>query len=588
MKTASLFVGVLATVPWLAMASEEKADLLPAPSAELLAPRRQTAELPSIHPAVVLRDLAGKPVAESGLPVDAKRTCDGCHDVAWIEAHDYHATATQKLGQGSAGMGCFLCHVRTADNRARLAAAKADASWADTATLAALGLAVQDGRDWRWRKDAFAADGSISAKELGLGRPADRACGFCHGVVDQGRQPLALSLDAGQRMTDLQGIVFSGQRISDSALNIAGKDSLTRPWDVHAERMVSCANCHFPPNHPAYAWSRQAPEHLQFDARRSAISEYVRRPDHRLARGRTAQAIASGELGATIRGCESCHEAGKAHAWLPRADRHFAALACGSCHIPAAYAPARQETDSTVLGAAHEPRVVYRGLRTDGFITGFRPALLPTGADGRKLAPNNLVTSWYWAESAQGGIRAVPQAVLERAFFANGAHRVELVRALDRNGDGKLTDDELVLDTAARHDAVRDLLVAAGASAPKIIGKIEAYPIFHGVTSGRFATRDCSACHTDDSRLTESFTLAATVPFGATIEWSQPGARLLRDGAGTLALLPEPPGLHVFGHTKSSMLDGVGILLFAGALAGAAGHGILRIRASRRRRRDKE
>ena len=36
---------------------------------------------------------------------------------------------------------------------------------------------------------------------------------------------------------------FSGQRLSASALNLAGKRSLDRAFDVHAERLVACVNC---------------------------------------------------------------------------------------------------------------------------------------------------------------------------------------------------------------------------------------------------------------------------------------------------------------------------------------------------------
>lgn len=553
---------------------------LPPPSPELLTPTSRSADLPLMHPAVVLRDDEGKPVVESERPASARRTCDGCHEVAWIEAHNLHADAAAKMDAGRAGPTCFLCHLRRADAEAW---GRATPAWADTATLAALELASANGQGWQWHKQPFAADGSLPATTLGLGRPSDRACGMCHGIVAEGDVPIAptaFGQARGQGMTDTRGIVFSGRRISDSALNVAGKDGLVRPWDVHAERLVSCAACHFSPNHPAYAWAQEAPEHLRFEARRAAITEYLRRPDHRLARGMGTSGDAP-----SMRGCEACHDAGKSHAWLPRPERHFAALACESCHVPAAHAPALQEVDWTVLGAGHGPRVVHRGVAGDGFLTGFRPVLLPRSERGRdpRLGPANLVTSWFWTEATARGRQRMAKATLERALFDDKGHKPELVRALDRNGDGRLSEDELVLDSAARRDAVRQLLLAAGASDPEIEGEIAVYPLHHGVATGRFATRDCATCHGEDSRLREPFLLSSAVPFAARVAWVGSAAgTTVRDGDGHLTLVPAMPALHVFGYTRSGVIDGLGLLALAAALAGALAHGLLRLRARRR------
>ena len=51
-----------------------------------------------MHPPVVFRDGAGAPVVQSGQPASARRTCDDCHDVARIKAHDYHAEAVRDMG----------------------------------------------------------------------------------------------------------------------------------------------------------------------------------------------------------------------------------------------------------------------------------------------------------------------------------------------------------------------------------------------------------------------------------------------------------------------------------------------------------
>jgi hypothetical protein len=649
MKRRQFVVGLC----WLAPLSATANDF-PPPSAELLQARTRTPAQPSLHPPITLRDSKGVAVVKSGEAASAERTCDGCHDVRWIEAHSYHTkigfderTARGRSPSGRAwdfspglfgrwdpmsydlapmpgeanfpvrlaewerqegwrhvGGGpaaaladgnCFLCHLSDADNQTRVGwLGRGLFAWADTATLASTGLATQDGERWQWQKERFEPDGSVPAATLGLGRPTDRACGFCHGVVYQEPEPMLLAPDPHQRMTETQGVVFSAQRISDSAMNVAGKDTLSMPWDVHAERLVSCASCHFSPNHPAYSYGTGGPGHLRFDARRTEITEYLRRPDHQFAKGQSTQATVANQLDGSMRRCEGCHDAPKVHLWLPRAERHFSAMLCESCHVSAAYAPARQETDWTMLTAAHEARVVYREIRDDGFILGFRPVLLPRQqADGtRKLAPNNLVTTWFWTEKSSEGTRPVPLEILVRAFFTNDTYRPELARVLDRDNDGKLQDNELVLDTAAKVKVASDLLIATGVRSPAITGEIQPFGMHHGVSTGRFATRECSACHTNDSRLSEPFVLASSVPFGVTPRLVGDAnlvlqGELARDALGRLVLHPTVANLHVFGHSRSSLIDTLGILLLAGTMAGAAGHALLRVRSTRRRRKER-
>jgi hypothetical protein len=197
------------------------------------------------------------------------------------------------------------------------------------------------------------------------------------------------------------------------------------------------------------------------------------------------------------------------------------------------------------------------------------------------------VTTYRWVDQIPAGARPVEAALLERAFFAGEAHRPELVRALDQDGDGQLADRELVLDTEAKVRVARSLLVAAGVGAPAMVAEVKAYGIHHGTSPGRFATRDCATCHEASSRIGEPFRLASTLPFGVTpifADGAVPGT-LVREGGG-LVLVPDTAGLHVFGHTRSRFLDALGVVLFAGTLAGAATHGLLRIRAARRRRQE--
>jgi hypothetical protein len=612
----------------------------PAPSPELLAPRARSSAPSSIHPPVLLLDRDGVAVVRSGQPI-AARSCGSagsCHDVSWIQAHSYHADLGRSDPRGKAKSGrawdtgsglsrrwdaidydhapseaggapmarslaarsvednCVLCHARLASNQARLDELDAGRpEWALTATLIDTQIVRREDGRLVYDESTFDAEGRVSADRLGLGRPEPRACGFCHGLVHEGPRALALpDLGPHNRSTETQGVVFSAERIVDSALDVAGKESLARPWDVHAERMLSCSNCHFSPNHPAYSFAASAdsPRHLKFDARRIEIDEYLLRPDHNFAKGSSAHRTAADHLDGTIRKCEACHDAPPTHAWLPRAERHFAALRCESCHVPGAMAPARSETDFTMLTSLGEARAVYRAMRGER-LDGFRPLLLPRrDPDGSsRLTPHNLVTTWFWVEDGPRGERPVPRAVLVGAFLPKNQHHPELIRALDGNRDGRLEDAELVLDTAAKIDAARARLVAHGAKNPRIHGEVQPFGIHHGVVGGRFATRDCETCHSRDSRITEPFTLSSRAPFGvmpvlvADANVSLTGM-IERDAEGRLVLRPEPRtlALHVFGLSRNRTIDLLGALLLVGVFLGTMTHGAMRYVSAKRRK----
>jgi hypothetical protein len=562
-----------------------RADL-PPPSPELLTPRARSSAEPSLHPAIHLLDDQGDPVLKTGRPVSSV-TCgsaSGCHDVAWISRHDRHA----KPVSGD----CLACHERRASGEERhreMAAGRPE--WAMTAALVGTGLVRREGGTLRYEAGAFGADGTVDPKRLDLRRPSGEVCGHCHGLVQQGSEPIAMtSFGPSAHSTEMTGLVFSAQRVSDSALNLRGKDDLVLPWDVHAERLLGCSNCHFSPNHPAYSFPgrAEAPGHLRFDARRIEIDEYLRRPDHELA------------TGGAQRRCEQCHDAKAAHGFLPRAERHFAALACEACHVPEAYAPALRETDWTMPAGPGRARTAYRGVSgslTDPKApqTGYRPVLLPRRMpDGStKLAPYNLVTTWSWVAGPDG--RSVSKETLASAFFVGDRHRPDLVRMLDQNGDGGLDGAELVLDTDAKVAAARTLLVAAGVPNPRIAGEIRPIGLHHGVAPGRFATHDCQGCHAQTSRLAAPFVIAARAPFGVTpmlvanADVVLPGS-IEPEPDGALVFLPDPKKLpgHVLGLSRSRSVDALGLVLVLGVLLGALAHGIIRFLSTRRTRAAEE
>ncbi len=112
----------------------------------------------------------------------------------------------------------------------------------------------------------------------------------------------------------------------------------------HTDRVVGCVNCHYSLNNPVYFRQRaeSQPVHLDFDPRRLTNADYLVRPLHQFAKGRSTLGLAATDTENSLRRCESCHDAENVHEWLPYKQRHFASLACESCHIPKLFGPGLQ------------------------------------------------------------------------------------------------------------------------------------------------------------------------------------------------------------------------------------------------------
>jgi thiosulfate reductase cytochrome b subunit len=581
-----------------------------------------------LHPTFALLDGDGVNVLDSGGSVSTMQTCGQCHDTAFIASHSFHAnlgmdettppgpwnpltnqyllpdgdvtawakasasrlvggTPTESLG---VEMDCFLCHTANPNNAARIAALQAGQfEWVATATLLDGGLVEQTSDAFTWNTTAFDAEGKLLT--AGIQDPTNENCAQCHGVVHTSKSPLTLTtsdlnMQGGNWQTLTTGQVISPDKISNSGMNQAEKDSLTRSWDIHAERGLKCTDCHYALNNPAYYQSENRPDHLQFDPRRLEIGEYLQKPDHNFARGQSAQDNIAPELKGSMRRCESCHDATKTHAWLPYADRHLQELACESCHIPQLYAPAVETVDWTVLQADGTPRVTYRGVEggsgtlTD-LVTGYQPVLLPRqNVDGKvMLAPYNLITTWAWV----GGEAASPvtSEIIRAAWFEGDTYAPEIVQALDADGNEKLTAAELLLDTPEKQAVIAKRLTSLGVQNPRIVGQIQPYSINHNVTEN--ATQDCKTCHSDDSRLAQPIRLAASVPagvdpqFAANTNTTEHGTRYT-DETGALYYKPatQAESIYIFGHNRVAWVDILGALLFVGVLVGVAAHGGLR------------
>lgn len=508
---------------------------------------------------------------------------------------------------GTVEMNCFLCHTGQPNNEARRAALESgDFSWAATATLAGSGLVEAVVGEWRWNAAAFDAQGNVVAGYVEIQDATSANCGACHGLVETvGQEPLTAddlqSADAWRTRTT--GQLYSPERLLNSTLNLQDKASLSRPWDIHAERALNCTDCHYSLNNPVYFQQPDAgePEHLLFDPRRLALGDYVYRPLHEFAKGQSAQGALAPELDNSLRRCGSCHDVEAAHDWLPYRERHTAALSCETCHTPVLYAPAQASVDWTVLGSDGNPMESWRGMASDGVITGYEPALLAreNGDGSTSLAPYNLIASWYWVYGEPA--RPVPLRDLRTAWLEDGAYAPEILDGFDVNGDGGLDEDELRIDTAAREAVVAGRLEGLGLEQPRIRGSVQPYGINHNVATGEWATKECRDCHGPASRVTRPTRLAGYAPGGVTPTLLGDASTQLhgelqvrQDGAlyyQPQTAVEEASGLaplYILGHDSVDMVDWAGLLIFVATVAGASAHAGLRYFAARRHRPQEE
>ena len=590
-----------------------------------------------LHPNIELLDIDGNNVLESGAPVSPMQTCDGCHDTEFIAGHSDHIQALDRaqharlapgqpsydadpaayvkwlkaygsmhVGGGDAAkagldLNCFLCHTgNPAVDQRKSEIAAGNFRWAATATLANLGVARRSSNGWLWNPESFNEDQEVTAEFLGIGAPSSDACGACHGKVYYGKAPLEIFPASSNWNTYLRGEVYSPQRMADSGMNIQGKDRLGRPFDVHAERMVSCSNCHHAQNDPASFRSAQQRRlgRLKTDVRRPSISDFLETPDHHLARGWTSFASANDPFAGSMRRCEDCHDVNTTHTWLPYPKRHMDVLDCESCHIPRVDMPALQEADWTVLTLDRQPRRVFRGI--DGpvdspatIITPWQPVLLKRseGSKGERVAPFNLVTSWRWVSGAKG--EDVSLEDLQRAYFEGEAYAPAIIAALDADQNGMLDEKELVLDTPTKVDVVHSRLEGLGLKEARIVGEMEPYGLHHGVASGDFAQKDCQACHGRQSQFREAMQVASVLP-GDVIPTLADGSssrmdgRFFKDEAGRYWYTGEiqQSSLYMLGASYNPQIDFIGTWLIILTLLVVIFHALIRFIGRQRSNRE--
>ena len=478
------------------------------------------------HEPVYLFDENGDPVVESGLPMSPRESCGACHELdeeAFVQTHGYHSNIDEELlepqrqallQQGpripadeTQQMNCFMCHIARPNyaERARALAAGLP-EWSVSATLIGTGLLTHEDEDYLWNTELIAEDGET---EMALGAVSEANCGACHGVVHDGAEPLLVELVEGDAWTTAKtGQVFSPQRIRRSAMNLVGKDGLELAWDVHAERVVSCGDCHY---------SRGRPERLSGAAAKPLVDEGVPGGPRR---------------------CESCHSLGDSHDWLEEKERHLRAVACESCHVPELEMAAQQQLDRTVLRLDGKPLATYRGVISGDvtqpsrvLIGGYKP-LLRVGRDSAgeaRLMPYNLVASWYWIDDTTGA--RVTDEQLRAAWMEGDGYAPTVLQVFDSNGDNALDDFELRLDVPEKTDFIAVRLRGAGVAHPVVRGELRAYHIHHNVRHGDRVNRDCLACHPEESQPSAvDFPLAPYLPGGVVPTLLEDATQIALDG----------------------------------------------------------
>jgi thiosulfate reductase cytochrome b subunit len=517
------------------------------------------------HPVFPLLDASGELLVNSGHDISAMQTCGACHDSKFIaESSDHAAAGVFEPGE----IDCLMCHSDVGDRP-------------------------------EWSAGMFRADGTLAASPLNIHKPKDENCAQCHGLVSNDLEaPLTIDsvLDP-DSMTSRTGQIVSPQKISNSGLNIAGKEALTHAFDIHADRVVACVNCHYSLNNPVYFQQREEsrPVHLDFDPRRLTSADYLERPLHQLAKGSSAHGLESAQSANSMRRCESCHQAEKVHGWLPYRERHFASLACEACHVPKLYGPALQAIDWTLVDRDGQPLLQYRDVQgdpttADSLINGFRPLILPRENVGgkRKLAPFNLVSSWYW--TAGEDARRVSGEQLAAALYLNGRLHPDIAQALDRDGSGEASGSGLRINSAGQAQAVRQHLQATGLANVQMSSEILPFPISHNVVNGEWATRQCSSCHGGDSVLAAVFPLSDYLPGGMLPAAADSHSPVL---SGTISPAPEGgahfvmdnsgSGYYIIGLDGLAWVDVLGLVMFLGISFGVTVHAIGRYIARRRR-----
>ena len=496
-----------------------------------------------MHPKFSLLDENGNTVTDENGQISSVLTCGQCHDTTFINGHNLHFNDKVKAD-------CMVCHFKGSK-----------------------------------------MSGDYTAANLLIQLPSNENCSYCHGIVHHGSHPLEIPTDyldnthyvPGKKfynITQNTGVILSAQDLTGSAVNLSDKQNRTFEWDIHTARELDCVSCHFIQNDPRYCGVIQSPlDHLTKDPRKiKPPSQYLKRPNHDLNNAT----------------CTCCHNAFAVHKQMPYKQRHMEALSCEACHVPEVFGPAFQSVDETVLTTQGIPRIELRGIdekESHGnslntkYYKGYHPFLFTHENKKHeiKIAPFNFVTRWFWKSGKTG--ETVPQTLLQDVFFGDSSetYSPDVLSRFDADGNNKIDSGELLLDSDEKVNFIKEKLAAAGIEDPVISGTVEAYKINHGVVNAKRMKRDCSACHSENTRIGGDVVLSSFAPGGVTPEFAPDtlpvmDARVTLGDSGTVWLIRPSSisGHYVFGQSRVKPLDRVGLIIFLLSFVFALIHGGLR------------
>jgi len=499
---------------------------------------------------------------------------------------------------GIAEADCFLCHVPKADRGARKKEmAAGNFRWANNATLADTGIvARQENGTFTYAPAAFNGDGTVKPEVLNLSDPTLQNCSLCHGFTAANTTTIQPIQHADiMRGTEKSGWIYNGAKISDTVSpNIVGREGMKYPWDVHAAEGIICIDCHFAPNNPGRMIHDDPKKNLRYRPLGEDIAVYLKRPDHNFARGNIPPETVNLTRHNTMRGCGDCHDAEKGHAFLPYKSRHFKALACQTCHIPAVHFWAYRSDDWGFLMDNGSSRITYRGIEggivdPESEVSGYLPAYIPTADKNNNLQirPTNLITGVYWFDKTKS--RPVFTWQVQAAFFSGRSgdgewsYRPEIVKAF-ADKDGIIDLPQAVYDNPGKIALVKGLLQKyAGVTEPELRIEVAPWAMSHGIVGKGQATRECTACHAKKSILFRAVDLNTSLPAGVPVFFRGKNMQVVNyDGKeptfDNRLLLGD---FYIVGHSRAVWVEWLGWFSIIGVILFSLLHGALRLLGGR-------
>ncbi len=510
---------------------------------------------------------------------------------------------------GVVEMNCFMCHISSFNNHLRKEFIK-EGYFNETinASLVDSGVVEEDEEtlELKYVEDSFDEAGYLKPGVLKLQKPTVENCAVCHGFakVGEGAEQIDPYLPGGdvKRGTKKMGRVWSSALIKDSSSQIQDKEKYDYPWDVHAAKGLVCVDCHFSLNNPARMIRKTEPKHLKFQPKATSYAEYLAQPSHDFAKGGTFPEMVRNETDFSMRDCTDCHDAlAGQHSWLPYAEHHFRHLSCETCHIPRKHFWAYKQVD---IGVGPSAISKARGIEDGAYknkeakIFGFQPAYMPRmdREGNRKIIPVNPISALIWADFSKDErpafTRHLNEAFYEKDKGFGRVLRPEVIEVFDANKDGKLSNEEKQIDSKEKMLFAQKRLKAAGLKDPRLVLEFMPFGLAHNIVK-KAALRECTECHTKDSRLLEDVEIFDYIPpeYKPECRFCEAHKKhahhsLLAEKDGVMvfhnaALLKD---FYILGSSRVIWIEWLGWLAVIGATLGSLMHGIGRILFARKRK----